>query len=176
MSNIVYIATSLDGYIAKVDGGIDWLMEIPNPDQSDYGFADFLSRIDGVLMGRKTYEIVQDFDQWIYTKPVFVLTQTLDALPGKWAHKAEIVKGEPTEVIAALNSRGINNIYVDGGKTIQSLLSLDLIDEMIITKIPILLGNGIPLFSNGNSELKFEHIETDVYYGGLVKSRYLRKR
>jgi dihydrofolate reductase len=176
MSNIVYIATSLDGYIAKVDGGIDWLMEIPNPDQSDYGFADFMNRIDGVLMGRKTYEIVQDFDQWIYTKPVFVLTQTLDALPGKWANKAEIVKGEPTEVIAALNNRGINNIYVDGGKTIQSLLSLDLIDEMIITKIPILLGDGIPLFSIGNPELKFEHIETDVYYGGLVKSRYLRKR
>ncbi len=176
MSNIVYIATSLDGYIAKIDGGIDWLMEIPNPDQSDYGFADFMSRVDGVLMGRKTYEIVQDFDQWIYTKPVFVLTQTLDTLPGKWAHKAEIVKGEPTEVIAALNSRGINNIYVDGGKTIQSLLSLDLIDEMIITKIPILLGDGIPLFGTGNSELKFEHIETDVYYGGLVKSRYLRKR
>jgi dihydrofolate reductase len=176
MTNIVYIATSIDGYIAKIDGGIDWLMEIPNPDDSDYGFADFMSRIDGVLMGRKTYEIVQNFDQWIYTKPVFVLTQTLDTLPGKWAHKAEIVKGDLTEVIKALNDRGIHNMYVDGGKTIQSFLALDLIDELVITTIPVLLGNGIPLFNTNNLELKFEHVETDIYYGGLVKSRYVRKR
>lgn len=176
MANIVYIATSIDGYIAKLDGGIDWLMEIPNPDQSDYGFADFMKRVDGVLMGRKTYEIVQDFDQWIYTKPVFVLTQTLDTLPGKWADKAEIVKGELTEVINDLNTRGINNIYVDGGKTIQSFLKLDLIDEMVITRIPTLLGEGIPLFNTDTPELKFEHVQTDVYYGGLVKSHYVRKR
>ncbi|MES2378634.1 MAG: dihydrofolate reductase family protein [Bacteroidota bacterium] len=176
MSNIIYIATSLDGYIAKVDGGIDWLMEIPNPDQSDYGFADFMNRVDGVLMGRKTYEIVMNFEEWAYTKPVFVLTNSLEVLPGKWASKAEIIKGEPKDVIAALTNRGVNNLYVDGGKTIQSFLALDLIDEMIITKVPILLGDGIPLFSTSNLELKFEHLETDVYTGGLVKSRYLRKR
>ena len=176
MSNIIYIATSIDGYIAKLDGGIDWLMEIPNPDQSDYGFFDFMKRIDGVLMGRKTYEITMDFDQWIYTKPVFVLSNTLDVLRGNWAAKAELIKGELTEVIAALNNRSINNLYVDGGKTIQSLLALDMIDEMIITRIPTLLGNGIPLFKSNDLELKFEHIETDVYTGGLVKSRYLRKR
>ena len=176
MPNIIYIATSIDGYIAKLDGGIDWLMEIPNPDQSDYGFFDFMKRIDGVLMGRKTYEITMDFDQWIYNKPVFVLSNTLNVLRGNWAAKAELVRGELTEVIAALNSRGINNLYVDGGKTIQSLLALDMIDEMIITMIPTLLGNGIPLFNSNDLELKFEHIETDVYTGGLVKSRYLRKR
>lgn len=176
MANIVYIATSLDGYIAKPDGGIDWLMEIPNPDHSDYGFADFMNRVDGVLMGRKTYEIVMDFDEWAYTRPVFVLTETLDVLPGKWAHKAEIIKGEPKAILETLAGCGINNLYIDGGKTIQNFLSLDLIDEMVITKIPILLGNGIPLFTINNSELKFEHIETDVYYGGLVKSRYQRKR
>jgi dihydrofolate reductase len=175
MPNIVYIATSLDGYIAKVDGGIDWLMEIPNPDQSDYGFADFMNRVDGVLMGRKTYEIVMNFDEWAYTKPVFVLSNSLEILTGKWASKAEIIKGEKT-ILATLADKGINNLYVDGGKTIQSFLSLDLIDEMVITKIPIVLGDGIPLFTTGNLELKFEHIETDVYTGGLVKSRYLRKR
>ena len=176
MPNIIYIATSIDGYIAKLDGGIDWLMEIPNPDQSDYGFFDFMKRIDGVLMGRKTYEITMDFDQWIYSKPVFVLSNTLEILSGNWAAKAELIKGELTEVIAALNNRGINNLYVDGGKIIQSLLALDMIDEMIITRIPTLLGNGIPLFKSNDLELKFEHIETDVYTGGLVKSRYLRKR
>ena len=176
MSNIIYIATSIDGYIAKPDGGIDWLLEIPNPDHSDYGFADFMNRIDGVVMGRKTYESVADFAEWAYTKPVFVLSNSLAVLPGKWASKTEIIKGEPNEVIAALHARGINNLYIDGGKTIQSFLSLDLVDEMIITKIPILLGDGIPLFNTSNLELKFEHVETDVYTGGLVKSRYLRKR
>jgi dihydrofolate reductase len=176
MPNIIYIATSIDGYIAKTDGGIDWLMEIPNPDQSDYGFADFMNRVDGVLMGRKTYEIVMNFDEWAYTKPVFVLSNSLEVLTGKWASKAVIIKGEPKAILAALADKGINNLYVDGGKTIQSFLSLDLIDEMVITKIPILLGDGIPLFTTSNLELKFEHIETDVYTGGLVKSRYLRKR
>ncbi len=74
MANIVYIATSIDGYIAKPDGGIDWLDEIPNPDGNDYGFGDFMKRIDGILMGRSTYEIVMDFEKWWYTKPVFVLS------------------------------------------------------------------------------------------------------
>ncbi len=177
MPNIVYIATSIDGYIAKPDGGIDWLNEIPNPDGSDYGFADFMKRIDGILMGRNTYEIVMDFEQWFYPKPVFVLSNTWTELPGKWAHKAELIKGHTADaMLAMLQAKGINNIYVDGGKTIQTFLAADKIDEMIITRVPIVLGAGIPLFTSDLPELKFEHVATDTYHGGLVKSHYLRKR
>lgn len=177
MANIVYIATSIDGYIAKTDGGIDWLNEIPNPDGDDYGFFEFMKRIDGILMGRSTYEIVMDFEKWFYPKPVFVLSNSWTELPGKWAHKAELIKGNTAdEILAELHSKGINNIYVDGGKTIQTFLAADKIDEMIITRVPILLGAGIPLFTPNLPELRFEHTGTETYHGGLVKSSYIRKR
>jgi len=82
MPIIVYIATSLDGHIAKKDGSIDWLMEVPNPDNSDYGFSEFIERIDGIIMGRNTFETVVGFDQWPYSKPVFVLSNNLKKPPG----------------------------------------------------------------------------------------------
>lgn len=176
MANIIYIATSIDGYIARTDGSIDWLTEIPNPDKDDYGFFAFLDSVDGIIMGRSTFETVTNFDEWVYTKPVFVLTKTLTELSGKWADKGEIIKGDLKEIIQGLNARGMNNFYIDGGKTIQSFLAQDMIDEMIITSIPILLGSGIPLFANCGLELKFKHTATDIYYGGLVKISYTRDR
>jgi dihydrofolate reductase len=178
MSNTVYIATSIDGYIAREDGTIDWLMELPNPKNSDYGFSVFLERIDGIIMGRKSFETVLEFNEWPYSKPlpIFVLSNSLDELPSKLPVKVEIVRGELKRIIELLKDKGINNLYIDGGKTIQSFLKEDLIDEMIITRIPILLGSGIPLFDKDNLELKFEHIETEVYNNMLVRSTYLRKR
>ena len=178
MSNTIYIATSIDGYIAREDGSIDWLMEIPNPNQSDYGFSVFLERIDGIIMGRKTFETVLGFNEWPYARPipVFVLSNSLDKLPGKLSGKAEIVRGELKSIVELLKRKGINNLYIDGGKTIQSFLKEDLIDEMIITRTPILLGSGIPLFDRNNLELEFEHIGTEVYNNILVRSKYLRKR
>jgi len=174
--NAVYIATSLDGYIAKEDGNIDWLMNLPNPTQSDYGFSVFLERMDAIVMGRKSFETVLGFKEWFYPKtlPVFVLSNSLKALPDLPA-KVEIVKGELKNIIASLRSRGINNLYIDGGKTIQSFLKEDLIDEMIITRVPILLGAGIPLFDKNNRELEFEHTGTEVFNNILVRSRYVRK-
>ena len=178
MSNIVYIATSIDGYIAREDGSIDWLMELPNPDQSDYGFSVFLNRVDGIIMGRKTFETVLGFNAWPYphSKMVFVLSTSLNEMPLTLSGHVEIIKGDLTEIIASLKERGFNNLYIDGGKTIQSFLKEDLIDEMIITRIPILLGAGIPLFEKNNMELKFEHVETEVHNNMLAKSKYLRKR
>jgi len=176
MSNIVYIATSIDGYIAREDESIDWLMDLPNPDKSDYGFSEFMKRIDGIILGRKTYETVLTFGAWPYIKPVFVLSNSLKALPGKFSEKGEIVKGELKKIIESLAERGIHNLYIDGGKTIQSFLKEDLIDEMVITRIPILLGSGIPLFDKNLLELPFEHTGTEVYNNMLVKSSYTRKR
>lgn len=176
MSNTVYIATSIDGYIARKDGSIDWLLEQPNPSGSDYGFAEFMDRIDGIIMGRNTFETVSAFDEWAYTKPVFVLTNTLTELSGKWASKGQIVKGELSEVLQSLHDKNITRLYIDGGKTIQNFLKQDLIDEMVITRIPVLLGSGIPLFTDDLPELKFEHIATEVYDNVLIKSSYIRKR
>ena len=178
MSNTVYIATSLDGYIAREDGTIDWLMELPNPEKSDYGFSVFLERIDGMIMGRKSFETVLEFKEWPYPKRlrIFVLSNSLSELPGKLSAKVEIVRGELKRIIELLKVRGFNNLYVDGGKTIQSFLEEDLIDEMIITRIPILLGSGIPLFDKNNLELQFEHVGTEVFNNMLVRSKYLRKR
>jgi len=176
MANYVYIATSLDGFIATLDGGVDWLNEIPNPDRSDYGYAEFISGIDALVMGRRSFEKVLTFGAWPYDKPVFVLTNSLTELPEDFADKAEIVSGEISEVVSRLNQRGYNNLYIDGGRVIQSILREDLIDEMIITRIPILLGDGIPLFDKLDRQLKLRHRKTEVYNNMLVKSCYVKDR
>lgn len=139
MTNYVYIATSLDGFIATPDGGLDWLFDIPNPDQSDYGYSEFMGGIDAIVMGRNTFEKVLTFSDWPYNKPVFVLSNSLTAVPEPIVAQAEIVKGDIKSLVNQLHQRGYQNLYVDGGKTIQSFLKADLIDEMIITRVPILL-------------------------------------
>lgn len=176
MPNFVYIATSIDGFIAKKDGNIDWLLDIPNPSGSDYGYSEFMQRIDGIVMGRNTFEKVLEFNIWPYSKMIFVLSNTLKSVPRHLDNRAEIVNGDLNSIIEKLNSRGFENLYIDGGKTIQSFLRNDMIDELIITRIPIVLGSGIPLFENNGIELEFRHVETKVYSDTLVKSRYIRAR
>jgi len=176
MTNIVYIATSLDGFIARPNGEIDWLNNIPNPSNSDFGYNEFINRIDGVLMGRNTYESVLGFGSWPYTQPVFILSNTLETLPEELKNKAEIVNGELKDILKRLKMRKINNLYVDGGKTIQSFLKEDLIDEMIITTVSILLGEGIPLFGDGYQirDLKFNCEKVEFINQYLVKHYYKR--
>ncbi len=176
MPNIIYLAASIDGYIAREDGNIDWLTEIPNPEKGDYGFAEFMKRVDGMIMGRLTFETVQQFDIWLYSKPVFVLSRSSKKLSGRYSDRVELIYGDLSTILESLKKRNIHTIYVDGGKTIQSFLQEDLIDEMIITRIPILLGKGIPLFIYNPRELKFDHATTETFNNGLVKTRYLRKR
>lgn len=176
MANFVYIATSIDGFIATEDGGVEWLENVPNHDGSDLGFADFTARIDALVMGRKTYEKVLDFGQWPYEKPVFVLSNSLKSVPENLEGKADIVSGEIVSVIETLRSRGFQNLYIDGGKVIQSFLSQDLIDELIITRLPVLLGKGIPLFAELDEPLHFTHLSTKVLCDSLVQSRYIRER
>jgi len=176
MANYVYIATSLDGFIATTDGGIDWLNEIPNPEQSDFGFSDFMSGIDALVMGRKTFEKVLSFGFWAYKKPVFVLSNSLKQVPEAATGNIDIVSGDLRKVVGSLNARGFNHLYIDGGITIQSFLKEDLIDEMIITKVPILLGDGIPLFGKLTQSMKFKHAGTNVLNNSLVMSHYTRER
>ena len=176
MTNYVYIATSLDGFIATGDGGLDWLDEIPNPEQIDYGYAEFIKSIDAIVMGRNTFEKVLTFAQWIYDKPVFVLSNGLTKLPENIQGQAEIVRGDIKKLITQLNQKSYTNLYIDGGKVIQSFLQADLIDEIIITRIPILLGKGIPLFGKLEQHLQFRHKKTEIYNNILVKSYYIRDK
>ena len=174
--NYVYIATSLDGFIADRDGGLDWLTGLPNPEGGDFGFAEFLADVDAIVMGRKTFETVLALGVWPYDKPVFVLSTTLGSVPPDLAGKAEVVTGDPRGLVAALRERGYENLYVDGGRTIQGFLEADLIDEIIITTVPILLGDGVPLFGRIGRTLTFTHVSTETLSPELAKSRYVRDR
>jgi dihydrofolate reductase len=176
MAVFVYVATSLDGFIAAPDGSVDWLMEVPNPDGSDFGFSEFMQGVDALVMGRNTFETVLGFGAWPYDKPVFVLSETLSEVPEHLAGRAEIVQGPLDALLRRLEERGLRNLYVDGGRVIQGFLAEDLVDELIITRVPIVLGEGIPLFGHSARRLRFDHRNTEVLAGTLVKSRYARVR
>jgi dihydrofolate reductase len=170
--NSVYIAISLDGYIATPENGLEWLNTFPNPSDSDYGYHEFMDRVDALVMGRKTFDIVSSFDPWPYTKKVFVLSRSLKEVPAVLVDQVEIVTGDISAVVKKINKQGFNKLYIDGGQTIQAFLRKNLIDELIISKLPIILGEGVPLFTPQNLSIKFEHCSTEVFDGGLVKSHY----
>ena len=175
--NLVFIATSLDGYIADKEGGIDWLHSIPNPDNDDMGYGEFMSQVDALVMGRKTFEVVCGFDiDWPYQKPVFVLSNSLESIPEPYEGKAMLVRGALREILAEIHEKGYHRLYIDGGVTIQSFLKEDLIDEMTLTTIPYVLGGGIALFSDLPKRLVFECVETKRFLGKVVQSRFVRKR
>jgi dihydrofolate reductase len=114
------------------------------------------------------------FEEWPYQKPVFVLSRLFVEPPGKLQNQAQIINRTPSQLTAQLEQRGFKNLYIDGGQTITSFLREDLIDEMIITTVPILLGDGIPLFGCFEGSLRFVHKKTTVYSNSLVKSHYIR--
>ena len=177
MSNIVYIAMSIDGYISDKDDGLEWLEMIPNPNKLDFGWADFITRIDAIVMGRKTFEKVCGFDcDWPYTKPVFVLSRSLKSLPEEYSGKAEIIEGPLSDVLQTIKSKGHQNLYIDGGITVQNFLKEDLIDELIITVIPVLLGGGSPLFADLSKQMEFECVKSEVWLNALVQTQYRRKK
>ena len=177
MSNLVFIASSLDGYISDKNDGLDWLQSVPNPDNLDMGWGDFIARIDAIVMGRKTFERVCGFDcPWPYPKPVFVLSNSLSSLPEEHAGKAKLINGSLSNVLAAIHEYGYKELYIDGGSTIQSFLKEDLIDEMIVTVLPILLGGGSPLFGELAEPMHFEHVKTEVLLNAIVQNHYRRRR
>ncbi len=170
----VYIATSLDGYIANKNGSVDFLMDIDNPTNDDLGFSDFIENMDAIIMGKNTFDFVAQYaNNWIYTKPVYVLSSTLKEIPKVLKDKAFLVNSNIDVLLTDLQNQGMSNFYIDGGKLIQSFLEKDLIDEMIITTIPTLLGEGIPLFKNSGVK-KFKLIKSEVLIKQLVKSWYKR--
>ena len=176
-TNRVFIATSIDGYIADKNGEIDWLQTIPNPENTDMGYSRFTEQIDALVMGRRTFETVCGFDiDWPYQKPVFVLSNTLEEIPEKFKDKAQLVKGTLIDVLEEVNRSGYYRLYIDGGATIQSFLKEDLIDEMVITIIPIMLGGGTPLFSELPRVLEFECTRSEIYLNKIVQNHFRRIR
>lgn len=169
----VFIATSLDGYISRQDGDISWLLGATSEGE-DHGYEQFVASIDGLVIGRGTFEKVLTFDEWPYRKPVVVLSKSLrsDAVPAALSGKVQIVSDKPDAAFEKLSRRGWKRAYVDGGQVIQSFLRAGLIDDIVVTRVPILLGNGRPLFGPLSRDVKLNHIETSAFPSGLVQSRY----
>ena len=165
----VFIGTSVDGFIARPNGDLDFL---PAGGGEPHGYAEFIESVDALVIGRNTYETVLGFDTWPYgEKPVFVLSS--GALrPAPAGAMVEHLSGDPTAIVSQLEARGINHVYVDGGITIQRFLRAGLIQRLIITHVPVLIGEGIPLFGSLTRDVPLEHIATRQYPSGLVQSEY----
>lgn len=174
MKNSVYIGVSLDGYIADKNGGLDFLETFPVPEGEDMGYHSFMNSVDALVIGRNSFETVCGFDiDWPYAKPVFVLSNSLKSIPEKAKDKAFIINGKLKDVIAEIHSKGFKNLYIDGGKTIQSFLAKGLIDEMIITTIPVLIGGGTSLFGELSEIQKFKCTTSKVFENGVVQNHYV---
>ena len=169
MKASVFIATSLDGFIARANDDLDWL---PSGGGEPHGYDEFIATVDALVIGRRTFDKVLTFGSWPYgEKPVIVLsTRTLDPVPQ--GANVESMSGAPTEIATLLSARGVQHIYVDGGITIQRFLKAGLIRRLIITRIPILLGDGIPLFGALEHDIVLRHVKTRHYASGLVQSEY----
>jgi dihydrofolate reductase len=169
MKASVFIGTSLDGFIARIDGGLDFL---PPGGGEPHGYHEFMATVDALVIGRKTFETVLTFDSWPYgEKPVVVLS-TRPLTPAPLGAVVERMSGTPAEIVSQLAARGIRHVYVDGGITIQHFLSDGLIQRLIITRVPVLIGSGIPLFGPVPRDIVLRHVETRQYASGLVQSEY----
>lgn len=173
MKGSIFIATSLDGFIARENGSIDWLEGWGGDMGEDYGYRAFMETVDALVMGRHTYEQVLTFGEWPYEeKPVVVLTHRPLTVPDHLAGRFEVMSGSPVEVVQELTRRGANQLYIDGGKTIQDFLNAGFIQRIILTRIPVLIGTGIPLFGPITHDIALDHITTRQYPDGLVQSEY----
>jgi dihydrofolate reductase len=166
----VFIAASLDGFIARTNDDLDWL---PAGGGEPHGYDEFIATVDALVIGRRTFEKVLTFDSWPYgDKPVVVLsTRALSAAPS--GAVVERMSGAPAQIVSQLAARGVGHIYVDGGITIQRFLQAGLIQRLIITRIPVLLGKGIPLFGALEGDIVLRHVGTRQYASGLVQSEYV---
>ncbi len=177
----VYIATSADGYIATLDGDVDWLHTAGNLDadmgSEDMGFQSFINSVDCMIMGRKCMEMISSMnlspEQWPYGDiHIVVLSNTINEPPENLRGKVEMYSGNIQDLILTLEDRGLKHAYIDGGSTITSFLNLKLIDEMIITKAPLLLGEGIPLFGKINEVIKLTNAKTVAFKNEFIQVKY----
>ena len=166
----VFCGVSVDGFLARPDHSLDFL---DTGEQEPHGFEEFYGSVDVVVIGRKTFEVVLTFGKWFYgTKPVVVLSSRVLNFSSVKGGVLEQMSGEPSEIVAQLKARGFKHAYIDGGITIQRFLAGRLIDRMVITRVPLLIGTGIPLFGPVPRDISLRHVATRCYKGGLVQSEY----
>jgi dihydrofolate reductase len=164
----VFIATSLDGYVARQNGSIDWL-DIVQRQGEDYGYARFWGSIDAVVVGRGTYQTALGFPTWPYTgKRCVVLTHAAF----ERRHDEEFHAGDPQPLLERLGAEGVRRVYVDGGRVITALLATGVVDQLTISVLPILLGEGRRLFGPSDHEQLLSLVRTQAFPSGLVQLEY----
>ena len=171
---VLYIAMSLDGFIAGPNDDMSFLSLVEQPGE-DYGYARFVETVDTVILGRRTYDwVMTQVDEFPHANKVsYVITKTAKENIGT----THFYSGDLKELVAKLKNDEGKNIFVDGGSQIvHELLKDNLIDEIIISVIPVLLGNGIRLFQTGSIYQKLEHVSTEQYKSGLTQLHYMCKR
>jgi len=165
----VFVGMSLDGFIARPDGRFDFLQ---SAESGPHGYEEFIATVDALLIGRGTYEVVLGMGGWFYgKKPVFVLS-TKPLAPAPKEAVVERMNGEPREIAKQLDARGIKHVYVDGGLTVQRFLDAGLVHRLIINRVPVLIGSGIPLFGPLSRDIPVKHVATRTLKGGGVQSEY----
>lgn len=170
MTISIFCGASVDGFIARMDGGLDWL---PEGDGEPHGYEEFMAGVDAVVMGRNTFEKVLTLGPWPFgAKRVVVLSSRPVDLSKAAGGVVEQMAGTPAEIVARLAASGASNLYVDGGITIQRFLRAGLIQRLVITRVPVLIGSGIPLFGDLPRDLRLEHVSTRQFPSGLVQSEY----
>lgn len=170
----VFIATSLDGFIARPDGDIHWLTSRPVPEGEDFGYAAFLDGIGAMVMGRESFEKVLTFPEWPYKTPVVVLSRTPDrvTVPAALKDKVRVTAKPPRDVLMDLDAEGVRRVYLDGGQTIRSFLAEGLVRRMIVTLIPVLLGQGRPLWGHGAGDVDLTLVTSRSWGNGFVQVEY----
>lgn len=170
MTASVFIATSLDGFIARLNGDIDWL---PTGGGEPHGYDEFIAGVDAIVLGRKSFEKVLTFGDWLYgDKRVVVLSSRPVDLSAAAGAIIEQMAGPPAEIVSLLAASGAHHLYIDGGLTIQRFLRAGLIQRLIITRVPVLIGDGIPLFGTLPRDIRLHHVATRPFPSGLVQSEY----
>ena len=169
----VFIATSLDGYIARPDGDIDWLLQRDDPTE-DHGYSTFIADKNVIVMGRGTYEKVATLDTWFYDLPVVVLSEQLadSPVPEALQGKLRFSRLAPKALMAELASEGMERVYVDGGQVVQSFLREGLVDDLVISTMPVLIGSGRPLFGSLGQDVDLQLVSSHSFPSGLVQSTY----
>ena len=169
MTASVFIGISVDGFIARKNDDLDFLPEDCEP----HGYTEFIANVDAIVMGRKTFEKVLTFGSWPYgDKHVVVLSGRPIDLSVVSGGVVEQMAGEPAEIVAQLAARSIRNLYIDGGVTIQRFLRAGMIQRLIITRVPVLIGEGVTLFGPLAHDVRLRHVATRHYPSGLVQSEY----
>jgi dihydrofolate reductase len=170
MTASVFIGTSVDGFIARPNGDLDFL---PEGGGEPHGYNEFIASVDAIVIGRKTFEKVLTFGAWPYgDKRVVVLSSRPLDLSKAIGGVVEQLAGAPAEIVAQLAARGVHHLYVDGGVTIQRFLRAGAIQRLIITRVPVLIGEGVPLFGTLPHDIQLRHVATRHYPSGLVQSEY----